>query len=71
MEPIFLQVYNFFECKISFSETNCHTNVKDPSPPYYSPIAGEKISSIHIFLKGTMAQSAGVVEYTDCISAEE
>ena len=43
VEPILLQVYNWFE--FSFSWIVCHTKIKELSLPYYLSIAEGRIDS--------------------------
>ena len=40
----FWAVLDRFEFRVSFSETSSHTKDKEPSLPYYSPIAGGRIN---------------------------
>ena len=43
MEPIPLQVYNWFEFRYSFSLSDCHTKTKEPNLNYYLSIAGRRV----------------------------
>ena len=42
--------YSWFEFRVFFSETNCHTRVKKPSLPYSLPIGGVRTVGFIFFL---------------------